>query len=106
MCSLSAATQGDLLPWTVAQQFQDADFASLSGARIVRIAVHPEMGRAGYGSRAVELLRRWVVAFGAHQALHADNYSRSSLNIVLSEMRRASFGSWVVQLLFGWVRLT
>lgn len=36
-----------------------ADFPSLSGARIVRIAVHPEMARAGYGSRAVELLKRY-----------------------------------------------
>ncbi|KAK9824701.1 hypothetical protein WJX72_012506 [[Myrmecia] bisecta] len=51
--------QGDLIPWTVGQQFQDPDFPSLSGARIVRIAVHPELGRAGYGSHAVELLRRY-----------------------------------------------
>ena len=39
------------MPWTVSQQFQDPDFPSLSGARIVRIAVHPEMPRAGYGTR-------------------------------------------------------
>ena len=51
--------QGDLIPWTVTQQFQDADFASLSGARVVRIATHPDMGRAGYGSRALALLRRY-----------------------------------------------
>lgn len=24
--------QGDLIPWTIGQQFQDADFPSLSGA--------------------------------------------------------------------------
>ncbi len=51
--------QGDMIPWTVSQQFQDSEFASLSGARIVRIAVHPDMTRAGYGSRALELLRRY-----------------------------------------------
>jgi N-acetyltransferase 10 len=50
--------QGDLLPWTIAQQFQDADFPRLSGARVVRLATHPELGRAGYGSRVLELLRR------------------------------------------------
>jgi N-acetyltransferase 10 len=50
--------QGDLLPWTVAQQFQDADFPRLSGARVVRLATHPELARAGYGSRVLELLRR------------------------------------------------
>ena len=26
---------GDLIPWTVSEQFQDHNFASLSGARIV-----------------------------------------------------------------------
>lgn len=57
--TLLCGAQGDLIPWTVGQQFQDADFPALSGARVVRIAVHPELGRAGYGSRALELLRRY-----------------------------------------------
>ncbi|KAL4821459.1 GNAT acetyltransferase 2-domain-containing protein [Aspergillus spinulosporus] len=47
---------GDLIPWLVSQQFQDEDFASLSGARIVRIATNPEYLSMGYGSRALELL--------------------------------------------------
>lgn len=34
-----------MIPWTVSQQFQDAEFPSLSGARIVRIAVHPNLIR-------------------------------------------------------------
>lgn len=34
---------GDLIPWTIAQQYNDSEFASLSGARIVRIATHPGM---------------------------------------------------------------
>eukprot|EP00879_Flechtneria_rotunda_P023814 GHRR01025214.1.p1 GENE.GHRR01025214.1~~GHRR01025214.1.p1 ORF type:complete len:125 (+),score=73.75 GHRR01025214.1:97-471(+) len=38
---------------------QDPDFPSLSGARVVRIAVHPELSGAGYGSRALELLKRY-----------------------------------------------
>ena len=50
---------GDLIPWTVSQQFQEEEFASLSGARIVRIAVHPEMQGMGYGSRALQLLERF-----------------------------------------------
>ena len=32
---------GDLIPWTLSQQFNDTEFATLSGARIVRIATHP-----------------------------------------------------------------
>ena len=51
--------QGDLIPWTVGQQLQDPNFPSLSGVRIVRIATHPDLPRAGYGTRAVELLARF-----------------------------------------------
>lgn len=47
---------GDLIPWLVSQQFQDEDFASLSGARVVRIATNPEYVSMGYGSKALELL--------------------------------------------------
>ncbi|EKU20259.1 N-acetyltransferase 10 [Nannochloropsis gaditana CCMP526] len=47
---------GDLIPWTMSQQFQDADFAKLSGARVVRIATHPDAQRLGYGTRALTLL--------------------------------------------------
>ncbi|XPS93293.1 N-acetyltransferase 10 [Ascochyta lentis] len=47
---------GDLIPWIVSQQFQDENFASLSGARIVRIATNPDYVNMGYGSRALSLL--------------------------------------------------
>ena len=50
---------GDLIPWTVSQQFGDSNFAQLSGARIVRVAVHPHVQGMGYGSRAIELLYRY-----------------------------------------------
>jgi N-acetyltransferase 10 len=49
-------TDGDMIPQLVAMQFQDAEFASLSGGRIVRIATSPEYIKMGYGSRALELL--------------------------------------------------
>jgi N-acetyltransferase 10 len=47
---------GDLIPWTISQHFNDSQFASLSGARIVRIATHPDVQNMGYGTRALELL--------------------------------------------------
>lgn len=47
---------GDLIPWLVSQQFQDSEFAGLSGSRVVRIATNPEYLSMGYGSRALELL--------------------------------------------------
>ena len=51
--------QGDLVPWTVATQFQDPDFPMLSGARIVRIATHPDLPSQGYGSRALQQLHAY-----------------------------------------------
>jgi N-acetyltransferase 10 len=36
---------GDLIPWTVSQQFQNNDFGQLSGVRVVRIATHPDLQR-------------------------------------------------------------
>ncbi|KAM3230437.1 hypothetical protein ACQJBY_060925 [Aegilops geniculata] len=50
------APSGDQIPWKFCEQFQDNAFPSLSGARIVRIAVHPSALRLGYGSAAVKLL--------------------------------------------------
>ncbi|KAF2806768.1 DUF699-domain-containing protein [Mytilinidion resinicola] len=47
---------GDLIPWIVSQQFQDENFAGLSGARVVRIATNPDYISMGYGSRALQLL--------------------------------------------------
>ncbi|XP_031549437.1 RNA cytidine acetyltransferase-like [Actinia tenebrosa] len=47
---------GDLIPWTVSQQFNDHEFASLSGGRVVRIATHPDFQGMGYGKRALQQL--------------------------------------------------
>ncbi|KAI0473541.1 GNAT acetyltransferase 2-domain-containing protein [Xylariaceae sp. FL0804] len=47
---------GDLIPWLVSQQFQDDEFASLSGARVVRIATNPDYIKMGYGNMALKLL--------------------------------------------------
>lgn len=47
---------GDLIPWLVSQQFQDDEFAGLSGARVIRIATNPEYMHMGYGSQALKSL--------------------------------------------------
>lgn len=47
---------GDLIPWLVSQQFQDEEFAGLSGARIIRIATNPDYANMGYGSQALKSL--------------------------------------------------
>lgn len=69
---------GDLIPWLISQQFQDDDFASLSGARIVRIATHPDYTNMGYGSRAMELLTDYFE--GKFASLEENNKSLSSLD--------------------------
>lgn len=47
---------GDLIPWTISDFYQDNEFPNLNGIRVVRIAVHPECSRMGYGTRALQLL--------------------------------------------------
>lgn len=51
--------QGGMVPWAMLQQYRDLEFLQLSGARIVRIAVHPDLPKLGYGSRALSLLRAY-----------------------------------------------
>nr|POF19894.1 rna cytidine acetyltransferase [Quercus suber] len=62
---------GDLIPWLVSQQFQDSDFAGLSGARVVRIATNPDYANMGYGSRALQLLNEFYE--GKHVNLSENN---------------------------------
>jgi len=68
---------GDLIPWLVAQQFQEGKFAMMSGARVVRIATHPDYSnvrtlwtairsrgtdvgiKMGYGARALQALNAY-----------------------------------------------
>lgn len=62
---------GDLIPWTVSQQFQEPEFASLSSARIVRVATHPDVQKMGYGTRALQLLLDYYR--GKHISLDVGN---------------------------------
>uniref|UniRef100_A0A7R9TSQ7 RNA cytidine acetyltransferase n=2 Tax=Prasinoderma coloniale TaxID=156133 RepID=A0A7R9TSQ7_9VIRI len=75
------APHGDLIPWTVSNQFRDGAFAGLSGARIVRIATHPDLCGAGYGSRAAQLLERYYAGAFADPTVEA------------AEMRPAAAGT-------------
>ncbi|KAK8812414.1 hypothetical protein WA158_007648 [Blastocystis sp. Blastoise] len=52
-------SNGDMIPWTVCQQYQDHSFNALSGCRIVRIATHADIQGMGYGSRAIQLLANY-----------------------------------------------
>ncbi|OAX41419.1 DUF699-domain-containing protein [Rhizopogon vinicolor AM-OR11-026] len=64
---------GDMIPWLVSQQFQESKFALLSGARIVRIATHPDYANMGYGSRALKALN----AFYSGEYFNLDEATRA-----------------------------
>ncbi|KAK8741134.1 hypothetical protein OTU49_002513 [Cherax quadricarinatus] len=68
---------GDLVPWSLASQFLDSTLTSLVGARIVRVATHPDCQSMGYGSRAVNLLSDYYK--GKHLPL--DDEQNSSLTV-------------------------
>ena len=50
---------GDLIPWTIGDQYQDQEFAQMTSIRIVRIACHPDCQRMGYGTKALQLLSQY-----------------------------------------------
>ncbi|XP_063052784.1 RNA cytidine acetyltransferase [Engraulis encrasicolus] len=74
---------GDLIPWTVSEQFQDPEFGSLSGGRVVRIAVNPDYQGMGYGSRALQLLQQYYE--GQFPLLDEKENTNSGITSVSSE---------------------
>ena len=50
---------GDLIPWTIAQTYQDYAFGKMTGVRVVRLATHPHYQRMGYGTKALQLLEKY-----------------------------------------------
>uniref|UniRef100_A0A0D9XJZ0 RNA cytidine acetyltransferase n=1 Tax=Leersia perrieri TaxID=77586 RepID=A0A0D9XJZ0_9ORYZ len=73
---------GDQIPWKFCEQFQDNVFPSLSGARIVRIAVHPNAVRLGYGSAAVDLLTRY---YEGQMTLFAEDEENEEPEVTITE---------------------
>jgi N-acetyltransferase 10 len=64
---------GDMIPWTLSQQFHDTGFGQLNGVRVVRIATHPALDKKGYGSEAVKQLCDWLEGKNTDKASsHAD----------------------------------
>lgn len=50
---------GDLIPWTLSQQFQDWQFPELTGIRIIRVATQLGYQRMGYGRKALRELEKY-----------------------------------------------
>lgn len=60
---------GDLIPWTISEQYQDDSFGQLNGIRVIRIATHPNAQNKGYGTRTLELLTKYY----EQKLIDADN---------------------------------
>lgn len=91
--SLSRGHQpaGDLIPWLVSQQFQDDEFASLSGARVVRIATNPDYISMGYGSKALQLLVEYYEGKFANLSEDVDMSGQRSIpRVTDAELSKAS----------------
>lgn len=65
MKNLSSGHQpfGDQIPWKFCEQFREANFPSLSGARIVRIATHPSAMKVMHSLYFISVLIRLCKAF-------------------------------------------
>ncbi|XP_067937796.1 RNA cytidine acetyltransferase-like [Watersipora subatra] len=73
---------GDLIPWTISQQFQDHQFPQMSGARVVRIATHPDFQGMGYGKQSLKLLQNYYEG----KLPNLDDVApESSIPVVMSE---------------------
>jgi N-acetyltransferase 10 len=82
---------GDLIPWIVSQQFQDDEFAGLSGARVVRIATNPDYIQMGYGSKALELLNDFYEGKFANLSEEANSFAEEIITRVTdAELANAS----------------
>jgi len=67
-------TGGDMIPWLLTQQFQENAFAKLSGARVVRIACHPDYASAStflfniiISKKELMFNCRWVMVHGRYK---------------------------------------
>lgn len=62
---------GDMIPWLVSQQFQESKFALLSGARVVRIATHPDYTSVSLIPSNIPVFPLKRLADGVRSARHA-----------------------------------
>ncbi|KAJ3127246.1 N-acetyltransferase 10 [Physocladia obscura] len=86
----TARTNGDLIPWVMATQFQDDDFSRLNGARIVRIATHPDFIGMGYGLHAIKKLEEYYSGKSGIGLDEDDGAKKGGSGAATTEVRRVS----------------
>lgn len=84
--SFGKRASGDLLPWIISQQFQDNEFPSYLGARVIRIATHPNYQLMGYGKRALHLLCQYYKGFFHDDGSCSEKCNEKALLLRLNEL--------------------
>ncbi|HBR96467.1 MAG TPA: GNAT family N-acetyltransferase [Gammaproteobacteria bacterium] len=94
---------GHLLPQTLAYQHMDAEFLAHRYARIVRIAVHPELQRHGLGRHMLKAIEQRCrsegihaigALFGAHPDVNRFWHQQNYLSLHLGYRRNAASASY------------
>lgn len=75
-------SSGDLIPWTIAQTYQDYSFGKMTGIRVIRLATHPDYQRMGYGTRALQLLEKYFQGNMISLDRNASQSTRDQVEIV------------------------
>ncbi len=99
---LDPKPEGNLIPDVIAKHYGLIDFATLKGARVVRIVTHPALWRRGIGSKALKALEglegiHYIGAsFGAAPGLVAFWSKNGFLPVSISPARNAVSGEYSV----------
>jgi len=72
---------GDLLPWIISKHFLDSSFGELSGIRIIRISTHPDIQDMGYGTRSLEILKKFCI-LNKRKILKTKEYTKKEKKIL------------------------
>jgi N-acetyltransferase 10 len=87
------------IPLILAQYFQDSIFKNLTMANVIRIAVHPEFNRTGYGTRTIELLKKYYTGHFSNSVKKIlDDRNECAENIDIRKMSKDTFRFFVLNL--------
>ena len=78
---------GDLIPWVLSKEFIDSSFAELSGVRIIRLVIHPDIQNMGYGSN---LLKNLIWFF---QNIYKQNLFRKRIGLFDNKIKLSTIKS-------------
>eukprot|EP00731_Ephydatia_muelleri_P006069 Em0003g317a len=97
VCAAAQFVYVDVSSCDLTRQFADNNFASLSGARVVRIATHPDFQSMGYGSRALSLLSDYYEGRFPSLSEEADRDQSGVVNVALDNDEEGEDGGLLME---------